>query len=368
MYSSFHTSHYNQNDHSDSSLDPLDPELYADDFGEQRGGVNSSYSSSATSTSSSSSSSSSFSKKRPKKNGHSSDSSSSSAPQVRDRRASTELIERYAYATSSSRSPSSMSSSSLSAAKSSHSSTCSTGSTPRNRQNLTFTPTFKRTLALVFGNVCLLFAMSSMSVVSPNGLIYAIGTFISNVRYHTHRALCSTDEMALISSSFRRALISVTGIFIGYTQAGQDDPDIAMLLNCDSFWLPYIPVPDHLQVVCPERQDSPCPEGSFVKNDCSCTTPDEDPCGACPHGTRCQKKMMNLPLMCIDCTCSFCNVEEEPCCSFDGKLQSSWISSFTILEIDFLGFKCARTCGTRFISLFMSIAFICCVLSCTCTM
>ena len=296
--------------------------------------MSSSYSSSATSTSSSSSSSS-FSKKRPKKNGHSSDSSSSSAPQVRDRRASTELIERYAYATSSSRSPSSMSSSSLSAAKSSHT-TCTSSSTPRNRQNFTFTPTFKRTLALVFGNVCLLFAMSSMSVVSPNGLIYAIENFISNVRrmslYHTHRALCSTDEMALISSSFRRALISVTGIFIGYTQAGQDDPDIAMLLNCDSFWLPYIPVPDHLQVVCPERQDSPCPEGSFVKNDCSCTTPDEDPCGACPHGTRCQKKMMNLPLMCIDCTCSFCNVEEEPCCSFDGELQSSWISSFTILE------------------------------------
>ena len=90
MYSSFHTSHYNQNEHSDSSLDPLDPELYADDFGEQRGGVSSSYSSSATSTSSSSSSSS-FSKKRPKKNGHSSDSSSSSAPQVRDRRASTKV-------------------------------------------------------------------------------------------------------------------------------------------------------------------------------------------------------------------------------------------------------------------------------------
>ena len=317
MYSSFHTSHYNQNEHSDSSLDPLDPELYADDFGEQRGSVSSSYSSSATSTTSSSSS---FSKKR-KKNGHSSDSSSSSAPQVRDRRASTELIERYAYATSSSRIPPSMSSSSLSAAKSSHTTTGS--STPRNRQHFTITPTFKRTLALVFGNVCLLFALSSMSVASPNGLIYAISVFIRNVRrmslYHTHRALCSTDEMALISSSFRRALISVTGIFIGYTQAGQDDPDIVMLLNCDSFWLPYIPVPDHLQIFCPERQDSPCPEGSFVKNDCSCTTPDEDPCDACPHGTRCQKKMMNLPLMCIDCTCSFCNVEEEPCCSFDGK-------------------------------------------------
>ena len=210
----------------------------------------------------------------------------------------------------------SSSSSSLSArnGKSSHTS---------NRQLLTITPTFKRSLALVFGNVCLLFAISSISVVSPNGIINAIGTFISTVQrtslYHTHRALCSTDEMALVSSSFRRALITVTGIFIGYTKAGQDDPDIAMLLNCDSFWLPYIPVPDHLQVVCPERQDSPCPKGSFVKNDCACTTPDEDPCVACPDGTRCQKEMMNLPLMCIDCTCSFCNVDQESCCSFDGK-------------------------------------------------
>ena len=188
---------------------------------------------------------------------------------------------------------------------------------------MTTKPRFKRTMVLVFGNICLIFAIASMSAVSPNGLIHAIGSLISIMRrmslYHTHRALCSTDEMALVSNSFRRALITVTGIFIGYTQSGQDDPDIVMLLNCDTYWLPYIPVPNHLQVICPERKESPCPKRSYVKSDCSCTTTDEDPCSACPEGTRCQKGMMNLPLMCIDCTCSFCNAEQEPCCTFDGK-------------------------------------------------
>lgn len=316
MYSSFHTSRYNQND-SDSSLDPLDPELHADDFEERQGH---SYMSASFSSSVTSSTSGSFRNKR-KEYGHtrtdpSSDSSSSSVKRVEDRRASTELIERYAYATSSSRD---LASKSLSG-KSSKS--CASNSTTI-RRIMTTKPRFKRTMVLVFGNICLIFAIASMSAVSPNGLIHAIGSLISTVRrmslYHTHRALCSTDEMALVSNSFRRALITVTGIFIGYTQSGQDDPDIAMLLNCDTYWLPYIPVPNHLQVVCPERKESPCPKGSYVKSDCSCTTADEDPCSACPEGTRCQKGMVNLPLMCIDCTCSFCNAEQEPCCSFDGK-------------------------------------------------
>ena len=336
MYSSFHTSHYNQND-SDSSLDPLDPELYADDFEERQGNsymyVSASFSSSATSS-------------FRKKYGHaltepSSDSSSSSVKQIGDRRASTELIERYAYATSSSRDLASKSLAELLAGKSNNNKSYTSNSTT-NRRIMTTRPKFRRTMVLVVGNICLVVAIASMSAVSPNGLIHAIGSLISTVRrmslYHTHRALCSTDEMAMVSNSFRRALITATGIFIGYTRSGQDDPDIVMLLNCDSYWLPYIPVPDHLQVVCPERKDSPCPDGSYVKNDCSCTTIDEDPCGTCPEGTRCQREMLNLPLMCIDCTCSFCNVEQEPCCSFDGEftynvLRLQFFASFLALLI-----------------------------------
>lgn len=55
-----------------------------------------------------------------------------------------------------------------------------------------------------------------------------------------------------------------------------------------------------------------CPEGTFVKQDCTCTLPGEDPCNACPMGTRCQK----FPeLMCIDCNCGFCDSSGSSCCT-----------------------------------------------------
>ena len=54
-----------------------------------------------------------------------------------------------------------------------------------------------------------------------------------------------------------------------------------------------------------------CPDGTFVKQDCTCTIPDEDPCNACPEGTRCQR----FPeLMCIDCNCGFCDTKGSSCC------------------------------------------------------
>ena len=62
------------------------------------------------------------------------------------------------------------------------------------------------------------------------------------------------------------------------------------------------------QTVCPPMT---CPGGTFLKNDCTCTYPDEDPCNACPEGTRCQR--WPEP-MCIDCNCGFCDSRGDSCC------------------------------------------------------
>ncbi len=56
-------------------------------------------------------------------------------------------------------------------------------------------------------------------------------------------------------------------------------------------------------VVCPPTR---CLAGTYLKNDCTCTFPGEDPCNACPTNTRCQ----TYPeLMCIDCNCGFCDYQ-----------------------------------------------------------
>ena len=65
------------------------------------------------------------------------------------------------------------------------------------------------------------------------------------------------------------------------------------------------------QTICPPGS---CPEGSMMKTDCTCTAP-EDPCSACPFDTYCQ---LSSTLMCIDCTCGFCNSKESDCCEFNG--------------------------------------------------
>ena len=63
------------------------------------------------------------------------------------------------------------------------------------------------------------------------------------------------------------------------------------------------------QTVCPPTI---CGPGSYMKPDCTCTWPDEDPCNACPDGTRCQR--FPEP-MCIDCECGFCDSGGNSCCS-----------------------------------------------------
>lgn len=65
------------------------------------------------------------------------------------------------------------------------------------------------------------------------------------------------------------------------------------------------------QTICPPGS---CPEGSMMKTDCTCTAP-EDPCSACPFDTYCQ---LSSTLMCIDCTCGFCDSKESDCCEFNG--------------------------------------------------
>lgn len=58
-----------------------------------------------------------------------------------------------------------------------------------------------------------------------------------------------------------------------------------------------------------------CPIGTYMKSDCTCTELDEDPCNACPSNTRCQR---SPELMCIDCTCGFCDSQGLACCEFNG--------------------------------------------------
>jgi len=53
-----------------------------------------------------------------------------------------------------------------------------------------------------------------------------------------------------------------------------------------------------------------CPYGSYVTPDCACTEIN-DPCSACPSGTRCQTSPV---LMCIDCECGLCERYNNACC------------------------------------------------------
>ena len=53
-----------------------------------------------------------------------------------------------------------------------------------------------------------------------------------------------------------------------------------------------------------------CPKGTYLKNDCTCTLPD-NPCDACPLKTRCQ---LYPELRCIDCNCGFCDSFGVSCC------------------------------------------------------
>jgi len=61
------------------------------------------------------------------------------------------------------------------------------------------------------------------------------------------------------------------------------------------------------QVVC---EPMVCPYGSYVTTECTCSLVD-DPCEACPGGTRCQLEPV---LMCIDCECGFCGSNNDACC------------------------------------------------------
>jgi hypothetical protein len=61
------------------------------------------------------------------------------------------------------------------------------------------------------------------------------------------------------------------------------------------------------QVVC---EPMVCPYGSYVTTECTCSLVD-NPCEACPSGTRCQ---LSPVLMCIDCECGFCGSNNDSCC------------------------------------------------------
>ena len=63
------------------------------------------------------------------------------------------------------------------------------------------------------------------------------------------------------------------------------------------------------QVVC--NNIDVCPPGFYMKNDCTCTQPGEDPCNACPANARCQR---TPELRCLDCSCGFCDANGVPCC------------------------------------------------------
>jgi len=63
--------------------------------------------------------------------------------------------------------------------------------------------------------------------------------------------------------------------------------------------------------------DTTCPQGTYLKTDCTCTIP-EEPCQACPYGMKCYEPQDGRPLMCIDCSCGFCNKDNNPCCEFNG--------------------------------------------------
>lgn len=60
--------------------------------------------------------------------------------------------------------------------------------------------------------------------------------------------------------------------------------------------------------ICPP--ESECPQGTFMKPDCTCTS-SNDPCAACPSNTFCQ---ITPTLMCIDCNCGFCDIGGTECC------------------------------------------------------
>lgn len=59
-----------------------------------------------------------------------------------------------------------------------------------------------------------------------------------------------------------------------------------------------------------------CPQGQYLKADCTCAT---DPCDACPKGTTCQRADADHGPLCIDCGCGFCDYASNGCCEYNGN-------------------------------------------------
>jgi len=97
------------------------------------------------------------------------------------------------------------------------------------------------------------------------------------------------------------------------------------------------------QIVC---EPMVCPYGSYVTSSCECS-PVDDPCSACPTGTRCQTSPV---LMCIDCECGLCGKNNDSCCQSNGSNECSLIgNSECILDNSFFaavagtGSSCANS-------------------------
>lgn len=99
------------------------------------------------------------------------------------------------------------------------------------------------------------------------------------------------------------------GSFLGYCK-GPGKKNYMKLTNA-------IEIKPKWQKICPPIE---CPRGRYVKDDCTCTTRGENPCAACPTGTRCQRYP---ELRCIDCSCGFCNDKGASCCEFSGGNKCS---------------------------------------------
>jgi len=75
-----------------------------------------------------------------------------------------------------------------------------------------------------------------------------------------------------------------------------------------------------------------CAYGQYVTPECTCSSAD-DPCEACPSGTKCQ---LEPALMCIDCGCGFCDDISGDCCdSGSDQCVSSNPSPKCSLEANF---------------------------------
>mmetsp|Transcript_231 Transcript_231/g.341 ORF Transcript_231/g.341 Transcript_231/m.341 type:complete len:704 (-) Transcript_231:190-2301(-) len=72
----------------------------------------------------------------------------------------------------------------------------------------------------------------------------------------------------------------------------------------------------------PQASCPPCGEGEVVTVDsadnCGCSS---DECSACPVGTHCQPSdaSKGIPVLCLDCTCGFCDKKGESCCEINAR-------------------------------------------------